>query len=99
MVVWCDLIEEPAALRYAWARNPMGNVGNWKHMERMIPLPCFRTDDWEMPWGPECEALKGDLYKSKGRKIFHELRKNAEKQIKKRKIEEAKLVLETLDQK
>lgn len=99
MVVWCDLVEEPVALRYAWARNPMGNVGNWKHMERMIPLPCFRTDDWEMPWGPECEALKGDLYKSKGRQMFHELRKNAEKQIKKRKIEEAKLVLETLDQK
>ena len=98
MEVWSDLVKEPAALRYAWARNPMGNVGNWKHMERMIPLPCFRTDDWEMPFGPECEALQGGLYKSKGRQWVNQLRKEAAAQIKRRKKEEATLVLEKLDE-
>jgi sialate O-acetylesterase len=96
LVIWCDFVKDPASLRYAWARNPLANVSNWNHMERMIPLPCFRTDTWEMPWGPECEALQGGLYKSKGRQLFNQLRKDSEAQTKKRKIEEAKLVLEKL---
>jgi len=37
--VWSDLVKNPVAVRYAWARNPLGNLASRRHMERMIPAP------------------------------------------------------------
>ena len=42
IVVWNDEIHEPAAVRYAWADNPVCNLFN---VEGLPAFP-FRTDDW-----------------------------------------------------
>ena len=49
-MVWNDLVENPIELRYAWARNPLGNLVN--DAERIIPVPLFRTDHWDYPEAP-----------------------------------------------
>lgn len=41
--VTSDQIEAPAAVRYAWADNPVCNVQNLEG----LPLTPFRTDDWK----------------------------------------------------
>jgi hypothetical protein len=45
--VWSPLVKEPKAVRYAWATSPMGNlkVGG----RPWLPLPSFRTDNWDYP--------------------------------------------------
>lgn len=40
--VWSDAVSAPAAVRYAWADNPVCNVQN----KEGLPLTPFRTDDW-----------------------------------------------------
>lgn len=40
--VWSDKVPEPAAVRYAWANNPVCNV----YSSEGLPLTPFRTDDW-----------------------------------------------------
>ena len=50
--VWSPLVPEPVAVRYAWARNPLGNAVNSGHHERIIPIPSFRTDNWDWPEAP-----------------------------------------------
>ncbi len=41
--VWSDKVNSPAAVRYAWADNPVCNVQN----REGLPLTPFRTDDWK----------------------------------------------------
>lgn len=43
VVVWSDEIENPVAVRYAWANNPVCNLYN----SAMLPAVPFRTDDWK----------------------------------------------------
>jgi sialate O-acetylesterase len=40
--VWSDSVSEPAAVRYAWADNPVCNL----YSAEGLPLTPFRTDDW-----------------------------------------------------
>jgi sialate O-acetylesterase len=40
--VWSDQVAEPAAVRYAWADNPVCNM----YSAVGLPLTPFRTDDW-----------------------------------------------------
>ena len=42
VVVWSDEVKEPAAVRYAWAENPIGNLENVEG----LPATQLRTDDW-----------------------------------------------------
>ncbi|MFA6471545.1 MAG: sialate O-acetylesterase [Candidatus Latescibacterota bacterium] len=42
VVVWCDGITEPAAVRYAWEDNPKCTLYN----KEGLPASPFRTDDW-----------------------------------------------------
>jgi sialate O-acetylesterase len=42
VIVWNDTVREPAAVRYAWAANPQGNLVNGAG----LPASPFRTDDW-----------------------------------------------------
>jgi sialate O-acetylesterase len=42
VVVSSDKVSEPAAVRYAWADNPVCNLYN----EEDLPASPFRTDDW-----------------------------------------------------
>lgn len=83
LVIWSGLVPAPKAVRYAWARNPIGNVVNDSIRERMIPLPSFRTDTWDYPEAPyRAEDL--ELYAKK----MNELRKQALEQTKNRKQQE-----------
>lgn len=44
VVVWSNAVKNPVAVRYAWANNPDGaNLYN----NEGLPVPSFRTDDWE----------------------------------------------------
>ena len=43
VVVHCDDVANPVAVRYAWANNPFCNLYNGAN----LPAPPFRTDDWE----------------------------------------------------
>ncbi len=40
--VWSDDVEEPVAVRYAWADNPVCNLQS----REGLPVTPFRTDDW-----------------------------------------------------
>ena len=40
--VWADAVTDPAAVRYAWADNPICNMFS----SAGLPLTPFRTDDW-----------------------------------------------------
>ena len=42
VVVSCDKVTKPAAVRYAWADNPVCNLYN----KEGLPASPFRTDDW-----------------------------------------------------
>jgi len=42
VVVWSDQVASPAAVRYAWADNPICNLYN----RDRLPASPFRTDDW-----------------------------------------------------
>jgi sialate O-acetylesterase len=40
--VWSDQVQEPVAVRYAWADNPVCNLQS----RQGLPATPFRTDDW-----------------------------------------------------
>ena len=48
VVVWTDEVPSPAAVRYGWANNPIGNLYNAEG----LPASPFRTDDWPGEDGP-----------------------------------------------
>jgi hypothetical protein len=66
IVVSNDLVIKPIELRYAWARNPLGNLVN--DAERIIPVPLFRTDNWEYPEAPYLSS-EYELYRQKQKTI------------------------------
>ena len=88
LFVWSPLVKEPVAVRYAWARSPMGNLKingmPWQ------PLHSFRTDAWDFPEidNPEEAALDRGKWKEMG--------KEAEARCEYRKTEEAKMAVEIL---
>lgn len=87
IAVFNPLVNKPVAVRYAWARNPLGNLvdsGN-----RIIPLPLFRTDDWDYP-----EAPYDDEAYNEHRQLLRSLSKQAEELARKRLVREAKYILE-----
>ncbi len=40
--VWSDKVQDPVAVRYAWANNPVCNM----YSRDGLPMTPFRTDDW-----------------------------------------------------
>jgi sialate O-acetylesterase len=48
--VWNNLTVDPIEVRYAWARNPLGNLVNSDCP--IIPVPLFRSDNWDYPEAP-----------------------------------------------
>jgi sialate O-acetylesterase len=45
--VWSPLVKDPVAVRYAWGTSPLGNLK--VNGKPWLPLPSFRTDDWDWP--------------------------------------------------
>jgi sialate O-acetylesterase len=91
LVIWNNLVQEPKEIRYAWARNPLGNVVNASDRERVIPLPSFRTDSWNYPEAPY-EKDELETY----RRTINDLRNQASQWIKGRKIQEIKSLKDRL---
>ena len=48
--VWNNQCIDPTEVRYAWARNPLGNLVNSNC--QIIPVPLYRSDNWEYPEAP-----------------------------------------------
>ncbi len=86
IVVWNDLCDKPIEVRYAWARNPLGNLVNSDC--QIIPVPLFRTDDWDYPEAPylpdEYEAFRSRM---------KSMRKQAEEWARLRIIHEAERIV------
>jgi sialate O-acetylesterase len=87
--VWSPLVEEPVAVRYAWARAPMGNLKQRGHPDR--PFPSFRTDDWD--W-PESEDPAESLI---GGGEWNQIKAEAAERLEFRRTEEAKRGVEILE--
>lgn len=90
--VWSPLVPKPVAVRYAWARNPLGNAVNSGHHERIIPIPSFRTDNWDWPEAPF--ESDGDDARNGHRLAINKLRDDARAWIKERPLREARWLLE-----
>jgi len=90
ILVWSPLVKEPVAVRYAWARSPMGNLKvngmPWQ------PLQAFRTDSWDWPESDDVNVAALDRDKVK------EMDREAIQRLEFRKAEEAKLAGEILKQ-
>lgn len=84
--VWNNLCADPVEVRYAWARNPLGNLVNAD--KPIIPVPLFRSDTWAYPEAPYLP----DEYAAH-RANMKMLRKQAEEMAQARIISEAKMVL------
>ena len=86
IVIWNNLCADPVEVRYAWARNPLGNLVNVECP--VIPVPLFRTDLWEYP-----EALYLPEEYAEHRLKMRNLRKEAEELAKSRILAEAKKII------
>ncbi len=80
------LTADPIEVRYAWARNPLANLVNTENS--IIPVPLFRSDNWDYPEGPYLP----DEYAAH-RASMKTLRKQAEEMARLRIIREAELKL------
>ncbi|MBN1418759.1 MAG: hypothetical protein JXP34_08275, partial [Planctomycetes bacterium] len=77
------------AVRYAWARSPMGNLK--VNGKPWLPLHSFRTDRWDWPEDedPSVEALS--------RAQLKEMAREAAERCEYRRKEEARRAVEILD--
>lgn len=68
LVLTSPMVPEPVAYRYAWARNPMGNLQVQRGSD--IPFATQRSDDW-----PKEEIfINGELKEMDGRPLQNALR-------------------------
>jgi sialate O-acetylesterase len=80
------LIDSPVEVRYAWARNPLGNLVSSECP--LIPVPLLRSDKWdypEAPWSPDEYAAH--------RANLKNLRKEATEMARVRIIREAEMLI------
>ena len=90
LFVWSPLVKEPVAVRYAWARSPMGNLKvNGKPWQ---PLHSFRTDKWD--WPENEDPSENALDRTQCKKMAQEAAERCEY----RSMEEAKRAVEILKQ-
>jgi len=87
--VWSPLVEQPVAVRYAWAISPMGNLYHDGQQDQ--PFPSFRTDDWELPVNME----QGERALDRGQ--WNEMKADAEARLEYRRTEEAKRAVQILE--
>lgn len=79
--VWSPMVDEPVALRYGWATSPMGNL---KYRgDQDIPLPSFRTDDWDYPESDDPTVEATD------RRYTRNQKKDAQARLEARRLKEA----------
>ncbi|MFT5733050.1 MAG: sialate O-acetylesterase [Planctomycetota bacterium] len=90
LLLTSPLVAEPIHFRYAWGRNPLGNLqvtGN-----KDLPFATQRSDDWDMgtvPLGVLDEEIDGKLSRAQRNRVLQALRKEDER----RRTAEAREVL------
>lgn len=77
VVVNSKKVKKPVACRYAWARNPLGNLTNAQQHERVLPVPSFRTDNWDWPEAPFAENKTPEFQKH--RELLREMKRKLSK--------------------
>jgi sialate O-acetylesterase len=88
IVVWSPLVRQPAAVRYAWARSPMGNLK--VNGKAWLPLQSFRTDKWDWPESEDPAENLVDRGKNRA------MQQEAAERLEYRKTEEARQAVEIL---
>jgi sialate O-acetylesterase len=86
--VWSPLVREPVAVRYAWARSPMGNLK--VNGRPWLPVPGFRTDTWDWPESENPAEALLDRAKSRA------MEQDAAGRCEHRRTEEARQAVEIL---
>jgi len=66
LVLSSPFVPEPLHYRYAWARNPMGNIVN----SRGVPLATQRSDDWILEETPEKIPVPPDMPEDAARRYI-----------------------------
>jgi sialate O-acetylesterase len=86
-------VPEPLHYRYAWARNPMGNIVN----SRGVPLAAQRSDDWILEETPVKIVTPADMPADAARRyIANQLRKELEQADLERRLKEAEATITEL---
>lgn len=94
LVLSCPLVTKPVHYRYAWGRNPMGNIRLSLRFANEVPLPTQRSDNWTN--ADLLKALTGKDAVEEGKLSKSEnnaLRSVLEKEDLRRRIEDAKALL------
>ena len=89
LVLSSPLVPEPVHYRYAWARNPMGNIVNG----RGVPIATQRSDDWLLEETPEKISTPENATR---RYIANQLRKILRLADMERRIQEAEATIADL---
>ena len=84
---------EPIHYRYAWARNPMGNIVN----SRGVSLPTQRSDDWILEETPVKIAVPPNMTADAAtRQAAGQIRKELERDDLERRVREAEATITEL---
>ncbi|MEI7729153.1 MAG: sialate O-acetylesterase [Verrucomicrobiota bacterium] len=93
LVLSNQFVPEPIHYRYAWARNPMGNIVN----SRGVPLAAQRSDDWILEETPVKIATPADMPADTARRyIANQIRKELEQADLERRFKEAETTITEL---
>ena len=93
LVLTNRFVPAPVHYRYAWARNPMGNVVN----NHGVALPGQRSDDWILEETPVKIATPKDMPEDAVRRqVGNQLRKELERDDLARRVKEAEATLAEL---
>jgi len=86
-------VPEPIHFRYAWARNPMGNIVNGHG----VPLAAQRSDDWLLEETPVKVAIPENMTPEAARNyVGNQLRKILERDDLERRLKEAEAAIAEL---
>lgn len=93
LVLSSPFVANPVHYRYAWARNPMGNIVN----PRGVPLATQRSDDWILEETPEKIPVPEGMSEDAARRyIGNRLREVLKRADLERRLQEARATVEEL---
>lgn len=93
LVLSSRFVPDPLHYRYAWSRNPMGNIVN----PRGVSLAAQRSDDWILEETPvKIDTPKDMPEESARRYVANQLRKELERADMERRMQEAEATLAEL---
>ena len=93
LVLTSPLVPNPIHFRYAWGRNPMGNLQSSDQND--LPFATQRSDDWKMEEVPvKFPSDESRSLRDQGRQIRNEAIKTLRLEDLRRRLEEAQTLLD-----